>query len=300
MNFALALCFATLLPLQETKPEEKPASPAAPVVAPAVAPSAAPAPTAPIVAPQVPVVAPLPAGQQQVLQALVIAVDGRSEWKRADSDKWKVAELNDLLDPGCEIRTGLRSTLSLRVGKNATLVIARSSRIELPVIVQDGAVLRTRAAVYRGKCDFKVEAVGVTSDFQVLTPSATLAVRGTGFSVAWGGLTGLAVAGVDTNRVRAIEVNYLAAQRTVFVSASGVTTTQIPDPVQGALYLTVFPPPSPDRQLADGKFDPSRPPPPPPLIPDFKKQQQIDHGGSDIGIDLNSGQENAGRPPNHG
>ncbi|MBM4015136.1 MAG: FecR domain-containing protein [Planctomycetes bacterium] len=269
------------------------APPATPPVTPPVTP---PAPAAPSTAPKV---EPLPAGKQQVLQALVIGVDGRSEWRKAGSDSWKVAALNDLLDPGCEIRTGLRSTLSLRVGKDATLVIARSSRVELPVIVQDGAVLRTRAAVYRGKCDFKVEAVGVTSDFQVLTPSATLAVRGTGFSVAWGGFSGLEVAGIDTNRVRAIEVRYLEAQRSIFLSGSGLTSSLLPDPVQAALFRTVFPPPSPDRRVVEGGLDPSRPLPPPPLLRDFRKQQQIQHGGSEIGIDQ-KGAGQPGTPPDHG
>lgn len=292
-GMTLWLVTALLTAQDPPAPAAKPAT--TPVVAPAAPPAAAP--VAPPVA--APVVAPLPAGQQQVLQALVIAVDGRSEWRKAGDAPWKVAALDDLLDPGCEIRTGLRSTLSLRVGKNATLLIDRSSRIELPVIVQDGAVLRTRAAVYRGKCDFKVEAVGVTSDFQVLTPSATLAVRGTGFNVAWGGLTGLAVTGLDTNRVRAIEVSYLATRRSVFVSGAGSTTSDLPDPVQGALYRTVFPPPSPDRQLGDGRHDGSRPRPPP-LLHDIRKQQQIDHGGSDLGVDQKSGVGQPGAPPKHG
>ncbi len=285
----LVLTTAAWLAAQDPKPATPPATTPAPATNPATNP-------APQVAPQV---APLPAGKQQVLQALVIGVDGKSEWRKAGSETWKVAALNDLLDPGCEIRTGLRSTLSLRVGKDATLVIARSSRIELPVIVQDGSVLRTRAAVYRGKCDFKVEAVGVTSDFQVLTPSATLAVRGTGFSVAWGGFSGLEVAGVDTNRIRAIEVRYLEAQRTVFVSGPGLTSSLLPDPVQAALFRTVFPPPSPDRRVVDGQLDPSRPPPPPPLLHDFRKQQQIQHGGSEIGVDQ-KGAGQPGIPPDHG
>ncbi len=284
----------------DAKPQDgKPASSgtAAPVV------PAAPAAPAPL-----PKVDALPEGQQQVLQALVIGVEGRSEWKKAGAEeKWKVAALDDLLDPGAEIRTGLRSTLSLRVGKNATLIIDRASRIELPVIIQDGAVLRTRAAVYRGKCDFKVEAVGITSDFQVLTPSATLAVRGTGFSVVWGALEGLEIRGVDTNLVRAVEVNYFATSRQVFLTGAGETSSQHPDPVERALFHTIFPPPFPDRRVADGRGDghgdgrgDGRRPPLPPFLHDFHQQQQIDHGGSDLGRDTQTGIGTPGVPPDHG
>jgi hypothetical protein len=192
------------------------------------------------------------------------------------------------------VRTGLRSSLTLRVGKNATLLIARSSRIELPVIVQDGAVLRTRAAVHRGKCDFKVEAVGVVSDFQVLTPSATLAVRGTGFSVDWGALDGLEVRGVDTNKVRALEVAYFGESETVSLSGAGRSSSRHPDPVKAALFRTIFPPPHPGHLVGDVGQPPFHRPPP--FDRQFKDQQKIDQGGSDIGTNIGPGQS----PPSHG
>jgi hypothetical protein len=259
---------------------------------PAAARNAAPAPAS------APLVAPLRDGESQKLQALVIAVEGRAEWRAAGSTTFKVAAVNDLLDAGCEIRTGLRSMLTLRVGKNATLLVDRSSRIELPLIVQDGAVLRTRAAVWRGKCDFKVEAVGVTSDFQVLTPSATLAVRGTGFSVDWGAFAGLQVKGVDTNRIHAIEVHWLETRRTVLLSGDAESSSAWIDPLDQALLHTVFPPPWPDRN-ADAGGNPITMPPP--LLHDIHQQQQIQHGGSDIGKPLDQGQKGfRGPPPNGG
>jgi len=245
-----------------------------------------------------PAVAPLPAGQQQPLQALVIASEGRAEWKAAAATTWRRAAVNDLLDAGAEIRTGLRSTLTLRVGKNATLLVDRSSRVELPLMVQDGAVLRTRAAVYRGRCDVKVEEVGITSDFAVLTPSATLAVRGTGFSVAWGALAGLEVKGVDTNRIRAIELSYLAALHTWHLSGAGESSSDHPDPVVNALFDTVFPPPWPDRALGGPDDDPLRLPHP--LLFDIRRQQRVDQGGSDFGQDTKTGRGTPGQPPSHG
>jgi hypothetical protein len=268
-------------PPQANPPQTNP--PAAPAPAPAAAPQEKKEPPAP------PKVEPLPEGQKQVLQALVIAVDGKAEWKAAGAANFKAAALNDLLDPGAEIRTGLRSTLTLRVGKNATLVVDRASRVELPMIVQDGSVLRTRAAVHRGKVDFKVEAVGITSDFQVLTPSATLAVRGTGFTVEWGALSGVRVTGVDTNRIRAIELNYLATMQQIAISGAGESSTAWPDPVAAALYDTVFPPPVD----VDGQDLLVRGPggyygllPRPQLYDVMKHETQMRNGGSDLGRSL--------------
>ena len=268
--------------------------PPAPAPAPAQekrepAPAPAPAPQEKSPPAPSPKVEPLPEGQKQVLQALVISIDGKAEWKAAGAEKFKAAAVNDLLDPGAEIRTGLRSTLTLRVGKNATLVVDRASRVELPMIVQEGSVLRTRAAVHRGKVDFKVEAVGITSDFQVLTPSATLAVRGTGFTVEWGALAGVHVTGVDTNRVRAIELSYLAAMQEVPISGAGESSSAWPDPVAAALYRTVFPPPLD----VDGKDLLTRGAggyygtiPRPSLYDVMRHETEIRNGGSDLGRSL--------------
>jgi hypothetical protein len=245
-----------------------------------------------------PKVEPLAEGQVQVLQALVIGVEGRAEWRKSGAGDFKAAALNDLLDPGCEIRTGLRSSLTLRVGKNATVLVDRSSHVELPTIVQNGAVLVTRAALLRGKCDVKVEAVGVTSDFKVATPSATLAVRGTGLEVEWGALDGARVRGVATNRVHAIEVAYLDRFETVFLSGDDETTEEIPEPVRLALYRTFFLPPRHDLQLDDVGQDPTRLPPQ--FDVDFKQRQQVDHGGSSFGRNVQTGQGTPGIPPIHG
>ena len=241
---------------------------------------------------QAPKVEALPAGKQETLQALVIAVEGKAEWKAANAEKFKAAAVNDLLDAGAEVRTGLRSTVTLRVGKNASLVVDRASRVELPVMVQDGAVLRTRAAVHRGRCEFKVEAVAITSDFQVVTPSATLAVRGTGFTVEWGALEGVKVTGVDTNRVRAIELGYFAGLQQVFVSGDGASSSPWPQPVELALYRTVFPPPPPSLEV-DGKDLLARGPggydgalPRQSLLHLLDRQRKVDQGGSEIGTAL--------------
>ncbi|MHC4142667.1 MAG: FecR family protein, partial [Planctomycetota bacterium] len=110
---------------------------------------------------------------QQKLRALVIGVKGRAQWRQSEEESWRAAKVNDILRPGADIRTGLRSSVALRVGKNATVLVDRATRLSLPVILQDGQTLRTRAAVRRGRADFKVdskvELIGLVNDFEVLT-----------------------------------------------------------------------------------------------------------------------------------
>lgn len=185
-----------------------------------------------------PVVA-LPDGQTKRLQALVIDVQGRAQWRPSDKAPWKNAKVNDLLDPGAGIRTGLRSSITIRVGKNATILVGRSTRLDLPQILQEGAVLRTRAAVRRGRADFKVDLVGLTNDFAVLTPTTTLAVRGTGFAVKWGGLEGVEIEALASNVIHAIEVQYLLTRLRYYLSGQAVSRGSQPDPVEAALGKTV-------------------------------------------------------------
>lgn len=186
-------------------------------------------------------VEPLPSGQTEHLRAVVIDVERNAMWRPSDKVAWKPAKVNDWLDPGAQVRTGFRSSITLRVGKNGTILLERFSRMDLPLILQDGAVLRTCVAVRRGRAHFKVDVVGLTNDFEVLTPTTTLAVRGTGFAVTWGGLEGVAIDALAANVIHAIEVRYLLTNASYYLSGAGATRENLPDPVEVALVETVIP-----------------------------------------------------------
>jgi len=194
-----------------------------------------------IVAAAQPVAAPFLSRIRQ-LRALVIDVKGRSQWRPAADQPWRDAKVNDLLPVGSEIRTGFRSSMALRVGRNATVLVDRSTVLSLPVMLRDGDTLVTRAGIRRGKVEFKVDDVRVddlrmTNDFEVLTPTTTLSVRGTGFSVRWGGLNGAEIEALSAD-VFAIEVEYLVSQFRLLLREGGVTRDAQPDPVLVALFNT--------------------------------------------------------------
>ncbi|MHC4766599.1 MAG: FecR domain-containing protein [Planctomycetota bacterium] len=183
---------------------------------------------------------PVPAGQApapQKLRALVIEVKGRAQWRPSEKGAWKDAKVNDLLEAGADIRTGLRSSVALRVGRNATVLVDRATRLSLPVILQDGETLRTRAAVRRGRADFKVDLIGLANDFEVLTPTTTLAVRGTGFAVRWGALRGAELEALSAD-VLAVEVRYLLTQMRYLLATGSVSREMHPNPVIAALFQT--------------------------------------------------------------
>jgi len=160
---------------------------------------------------------PLPPGQTRVFEAIVIAVDGTAQARNeatADGEgsgkgKWAELKVNDVLKPGTVVRTGPKAEVALRVGVNATFVIYRQSRVAIPEIIQDGEVLRTRVNLNFGKADVKVDRIGLVNDFEVATPTATLAVRGTAFRIWWDVVDGFRSMGVPHNKINAILVKYL-------------------------------------------------------------------------------------------
>lgn len=169
---------------------------------------------------------PLPEGRVRVLKAVVIDVEGTAQARgkptmKKPKPKWSQLRINDVLEPGVLVRTGRKSRVTLRIGANATMLIERQSRVSIPEIVQKGKVLRTRVSMGFGKADVKVDRIGLDNDFEVATPTATLAVRGTAFRIWWDAVQGYRCIGVPANRIRAIEVRYLEGVKAYLSKADG-------------------------------------------------------------------------------
>ena len=66
------------------------------------------------------------------LQAIVMDVQGKARWRPTPDAEWRDAKVNDIVDPGTEIRTGLKGRLTLRVGKNATVLVDAGTEFQIP------------------------------------------------------------------------------------------------------------------------------------------------------------------------
>lgn len=181
-----------------------------------------------------------PAGE--ALRAVFIDVAGKVQWRASETSPWQDAKVNDVVAPGVEVRTGLRSHAAMRIGRNATALIDAGTLFQLPTVVQDGDTLRTAAAVKHGRADFKVDKVGLSNDFKVVTPSTTLAVRGTEFAVATGPLKQVEVVGARRNAINAIELKYSLNNTTVQMSRSAASSTDIQNPAHAGIVAASAPP----------------------------------------------------------
>ena len=163
------------------------------------------------------------------LRAVFIDLSGKVQWRAGEKEPWRDASVNDEVAPGVEVRTGLRSHAALRM-RNATVLLDAGTVFQLPSSVQDGDVLRTTAAIKHGRADFKVDKVGLSNDFKVVTPSTTLAVRGTEFAIATGALKQVEVVGARRNAINAIELKYALNNTTVQLSGNSTSSTTVNHP----------------------------------------------------------------------
>lgn len=184
-----------------------------------------------------------PAGQAtdpdspRQLSAVVMQVKGRVRARSSADEPWRPVAVNDILKAGAQVQTGLNSIVAMRVGRNATILMDPGSDLILPELSQDAGALKTRAVIRSGRADFKVDRVGLDNDFKIMTPSSTIAVRGTGLGVASGKLRGTEVLGLRTNLVNSIEIQWIR-QNLQFLFGHGRSTSRLPDPALDGLDAT--------------------------------------------------------------
>ncbi|MFZ4467281.1 MAG: FecR domain-containing protein, partial [Phycisphaerales bacterium] len=182
-----------------------------------------------------------PVAPSESLRAVFIDVGGKVQWRPGEQDAWRDAKVNDVIAPGAEVRTGLRSHAALRVGRNATALVDAGTVFQIPSVVKEGDALRTTVSVKSGRADFKVDKVGFANDFKVVTPSMTLAVRGTGFAVATGALKQVEVLGARRNAIAAIELKYALSSTTVAMSGGASSSSALQQPTHAAVVAAAPP-----------------------------------------------------------
>lgn len=178
------------------------------------------------------------ASSARPLVGVVLEVEGRVRVRESAAAPWAPLAENDVLRPGAEVQSGLRSSAAIRLGSNATVLIGPGTSVVIPQMEEELRTLVTRLGVRNGRVDIRVDHVGIANDFRVVTPSTTLAVSGTALAVSSGRLVGTEVTGADTNRMAAIEVRWIA-RRLAFYFGGGRSTTRFPDPAIEAINASI-------------------------------------------------------------
>jgi len=119
-----------------------------------------------------------PEPAKQTITATVKVIEGTVEWRPAVTEPWKRAEVGQVLPEGADLRTGFRAKCILDMTRSLVQMDALTV-IRIAELKEDGDKVRTRLFLKQGRTHSIVEKGGVKNDFAIVTPSATLSVRGT-------------------------------------------------------------------------------------------------------------------------
>jgi len=134
------------------------------------------------------------------LHATVKEVSGTVETRSAVGQPWTPAKVGTTLAEGADLRTGFRARCILDM-VDSLVKIDPLTVVRIGELAHKDGKVRTRLIMKQGRAEAIVEKEHLESDFAIVTPSATLSVRGTkgvqaGFYPDRGGWYGLAGPGL--------------------------------------------------------------------------------------------------------
>ncbi|MBL8762829.1 MAG: hypothetical protein JNM07_00990 [Phycisphaerae bacterium] len=112
-------------------------------------------------------------------QAVVLAVQGKVEYRTGPSAAWQPAKVGVVVGQGAAFRTGARSAIQIKVGTGQTLTIDRTGLIGLDEAIKIGSTEKTTITVPYGRVKFDIKSTETRNDVKIVAPDATLAVIGT-------------------------------------------------------------------------------------------------------------------------
>lgn len=164
-----------------------------------------------------------PDDHRQVL-AKVLKIVGKAQYKRIDSENWKDAQVGDELTEKMEIRTGIRSSVLLRLQKSAIVQVKSLTRMAITELKSYENTEKTTVFLRYGTVRAGVVPVGIKSDFKIATPTAVLTREGTwGIEFTYDPSTGNFTAGLDTEGLIRVINNLTGKRRRLY---PGQFTTQ--------------------------------------------------------------------------
>ena len=122
--------------------------------------------------------------EKQPLPAVVIEVDGSADWAKVGvsplvNDGWTAVKVDDRLDPGTQIRTGLRSHVNLKFGETTVVSLRSATFASLDQLYRSANVENVRIGLGYGTVRGGSSEGEFRADVIVDSPIATLAKRGT-------------------------------------------------------------------------------------------------------------------------
>jgi len=124
----------------------------------------------------------------QKLQVTVVSVTGQAEKLVAgQTDKWQALKAGDKLDELSIIRTGLRSSVTLKFEDRGQTIVHSATKVGIADFHKKGNLATARLGLKYGSLSVAVDSTRAPNDVKIETPAATLSVRGTKGGISYTG-----------------------------------------------------------------------------------------------------------------
>lgn len=113
----------------------------------------------------------------------VTGVEGMVQVREGSDKPWQRAVVGMTVSEGAEFRTGPRSAVRVLIPPDQTITLDRLGVIKLMQVIQEGNTVKTKVGMPFGRTRYDIEAAGLEHQSELVSPSSTLAIRGTKVSI---------------------------------------------------------------------------------------------------------------------
>ncbi|HEY7119280.1 MAG TPA: hypothetical protein VH475_22005 [Tepidisphaeraceae bacterium] len=121
--------------------------------------------------------------QAAILPITVTGVEGNVQVRDGADKPWRHAAVGMTVTEGAEFRTGPHSAVRVLIPPDQTITLDRLGVIKLMQVLRQGDTIKTRVGMPFGRTRYDIEEAGLEHQSELVSPSSTLAIRGTKVSI---------------------------------------------------------------------------------------------------------------------
>ncbi len=117
------------------------------------------------------------------MKVYITEVTGMVQVRDTDTQPWRKAEVKMMVTQGAEFRTGPHSSVTCVIPPDQTFTLDRLGTVRVEEAAKHGDKITTDLIMKYGRTRYDIEAAGLEHEASIVSPSSTLAVRGTHVSL---------------------------------------------------------------------------------------------------------------------
>lgn len=119
----------------------------------------------------------------QVMLITITGVEGMVQVRESSDKPWQKAVVGAIVTEGAEFRTGPRSAVRILIPPDQTITLDRLGVVKLMEAIKQGNTVKTKVGMPYGRTRYDIEEAGIEHQSELVSPSSTLAIRGTKVSI---------------------------------------------------------------------------------------------------------------------